>query len=180
MNAFQIYCIDRVLDEAFTYQKKAFNRPSLASDDPRTWLLSETATSALISDLSDCVLTANKMQSLEWLQRIVSGHKNCVSTSKSGLRNEKGFEAWIEKESKETSFGDDYKKLLLEFAYNDVNVFWKQMGIFLDFDMVELDAMEKDHQNHHLGPKDMARKMLSKYSQEKGQEQASIENYKKF
>eukprot|EP00118_Oscarella_pearsei_P021168 m.236511 g.236511 ORF g.236511 m.236511 type:complete len:523 (+) comp40134_c0_seq1:285-1853(+) len=68
---------------------------------------------------------------------------------------------------------NSYQHLLYKFAFQEVHVYWKQMGVSLGFDKSALDGMEKDH--HRLGPKDMAWTMLHDYYQWKGRTQASIE-----
>eukprot|EP00118_Oscarella_pearsei_P013386 m.106663 g.106663 ORF g.106663 m.106663 type:complete len:1328 (+) comp37264_c0_seq9:70-4053(+) len=70
---------------------------------------------------------------------------------------------------------DSYERTLLNFAYNNVNVYWKQMGIYLGFSRVELNSMDENHQNRHLGVNDMAWSMLHKYFEWQGPDKASIE-----
>eukprot|EP00118_Oscarella_pearsei_P023325 m.278425 g.278425 ORF g.278425 m.278425 type:complete len:320 (+) comp40611_c0_seq55:48-1007(+) len=70
---------------------------------------------------------------------------------------------------------EDNERFILDFAYREVNVYWKQMGIFLGFSKTELNAVEAYHQTRQMGPEDMAWAMLHKYWQWKGPAIASEE-----
>ena len=70
---------------------------------------------------------------------------------------------------------DHYEKLLCKFACVEVGQYWKRLGVFLGFSLIELNGIEEYGLTHRYDVGDMAWSMLDKYRNDKGKDQASIE-----
>ena len=69
---------------------------------------------------------------------------------------------------------DHYEELLCKFAFNEVGLYWKRLGVFLGFPLRDLNVIEQYCLTHRLDVGDMAWSMLDKYRNDKGKDQASV------